>query len=296
MRMKNFLYTLGVSLCFLITSPSMAEELSVQQLVSQAEIAIARGNPEDIDDLFDKIYVRTTGLAPSVKGWPEHLSDVEYQNKLCPYRKAVAPLYLPEDIEYFHHKMRLTAIGIIQAKEENALFIQAIIGCTLENGEPVPEAKALKDGLSWVKKLKTANDDEVQVVVKAYKKLAKQNPQNLVYMALAGIADFPILDRKIERLLQKAKKMRTEGLLYQAKLVEKADKGNLDAQLKVAHRLETGDKFRQDNAAAYFWYKRAQQNGGGEAAQSGIKRLLPQLEDTDFISIEIWTKNNLRPY
>jgi len=76
-------------------------------------------------------------------------------------------------------------------------------------------------------------------------------------------------------LRQERKKRYPDGGHFQRNLVEKANKEDLAVQLEVARRLKTNDKFKQNTHFAYYWYKRALQNNGGEEAQNGMDRLLP---------------------
>ncbi len=193
--------------------------------------------------------------------------------------------------------MRIVGSGIVKDKEENAPYVRAIIDCVQDNGEPVPEAKALRDGLVWAKKLYAANIEGVRVLGREYEALVERYPDNLIYDLLLDMTiRGRIRDIREEEERQEWKKRYPEGIGFQSTLVAKAHKGDLAAQLEVAHRIEIGNNFRQDNAMAYFWYKRALQNGGGEAAQTGMDRLFPHLSVGDFLSIDIWTEEGHRPY
>lgn len=286
-----------VLLDLLATSPSFANEARLQHLVTQGKAAIARGDHQEEERIINEIFKLTTGLAPDFEETPEHQSNADYQNKLCPYRKAIASLMTDQDILYLHHKSRFAAFRIVYRKEENKPYVLTIIKCTHDNGTPVPDSIALKNGIEWALKIRTADIAELRTMGQEYEKLLKHQPNAQLYQLLDTIIDLEIDGRHLDNLSQQADQLLNEGLFYQARLVEKADKGNLAAQMEVAQRLETGDKFRQDNAAAYFWYKRALDNNGGKAAQSGLDRLLPHLSEIDFLlSIDIWTRNNHRPY
>ena len=273
----------------------MAQDARLERLVSQAKAAIARADQQEEDRLYDEIYALTTGLDPTVDGRPEHLSNVEYQRKLCPYRKAIAPLYTDEGIEYTKHEMRLFALQTILLKHENNPYIQAIVDCVQDNGELVLEARGLRDGLVWAKKFNAANNDELQATAQEYGTLTEQYPNYELYLLLVELVDSKVKANR-SKLEAKEAKQRLNDMIYQMELVEKADKGDLAAQLEVARRLETGDKFQKNHHFAYLWYSRALQNGGGEAAQSAMDRLRPELSEDDLLLVEIWLENNALLY
>jgi len=274
----------------------MADDVRLQHLVSQAKAAIAREDRQELGRIFDDIYALTTGFDPVFEESPEHLSNPDYQNKLCPYRKATAPLMTTEDIEYLHHKTRIAAFGIVHKKEENAPYVLAIIECVQDNGEPVPEALALREGIKWARKLEAADAAKTQTIAREYDELVKRHPDNQLYQVLSSITNLYVDSRRLDDLAKETNQLRTEDVLYQANLVEKADKGDLAVQLEVARRLESGDKFRQNNHFAYFWYKRALQNGGGEVAQSGMDKLRPLLDEIDLMRVDNWLKKKYHPY
>ncbi|MBT7138335.1 MAG: hypothetical protein HN889_10755 [Rhodospirillaceae bacterium] len=207
----------------------------------------------------------------------------------------MASLLTKQDLEHLHHQMRIPAFVLV---EENDFppYVRGIINCVQDNGEPVPEAKALRDGLSWAKKLHAATVEEIRVMGREYETLLERHPDNVNYDILNSFINSKIKEIHWEKEHQEWKKRYPEGLGFQTNLVNKAHKGDLAAQLKLARRLEIGHNFRQSNAMAYFWYKRALQNGGGDVAQTGTDRLFPHLSVADFLNIEIWTEGNFRPY
>jgi len=294
--MNNLLRVFGMTLCLFGALPSMADEARLQNLISQAEAALARDDRQSVDRLIDEIYSLTTGLDPALEGKPEHLSNADYEKRLCPFRQATTPLLTAQELEYLHHEMRLAAYSIVQAKEENAPYIQTTIECVQANGEPVPEALALIKGIEWARKLASADINELRAMAQEYEELIQRHPDNQLYEVLNSIIDMHADNHRLDGLTKETHQLLTEGILYQSNLVEKADKGDLALQLEVAHRLETGDKFRQDHRFAYFWYKRALQNGGGEPAQNGLDRLHPQLDWLDHELVDMWLRKKHRPY
>ncbi len=267
----------------------------VSVLVEKAKKAIAQNDLERSGQLINEIYEMTTGLDAQEIISIKDSSTPEIQKRLCPYRKAKAPLLTKQDLAHLHHQMRIPAFIFV---DENDFppYVRGIINCVQDNGEPVPEAKALRDGLSWAKKLHAATVEEIRVMGREYETLLERHPDNVNYDILNGFINFKIKEIHWEKERREWKKRYPEGIGFQSGLVAKAHKGDLAAQLKVARRLEIGNNFRQNNAMAYFWYIRAQQNGGGDVAQAGMDRLFPLLTVADFMNIEIWTEGNFRPY
>lgn len=299
--MKHKTHLFWIFFCLLIASfigaaPGMADEGRLQDLIAQAKAAIARGDGAQEDRLLDEIYALTTGLDPADAEKAEHFSNAERQRKLCPYRKAIDPLLTADDIEYLHHTMRVAAFTIIAKKEANAAYVQAALGCTQDDGAPVPNALALQEGIEWARKLEAADDAETRVLAREYEDLIQHYPDDQLYQWLRFLIDGKSTELRLAEVLEETQQLLNEGILYQARLVEKADRGDLAVQLEVARRLETGDKFEKDHRFAYFWYTRAQQNGGGDAAQSGLDRLHPQLSWLDHELVDMWLTKKHRPY
>lgn len=286
----------GVLLCLLVTFPSMAEEARLQRLISQAGAAIARVDRLEVDRLFDEIFALTTGLDPAQDGKPAGLTDAEYEKKLCPYRKAVVALMTEDDIFNRYHEARLVAYRLILSNEDNAPHVLAIINCSQDSGDPVLDSLTMKKGLKWARKLKTEDITEAREMAREYEELIKRYPNTPYLEWLHFFTKSEVDGKRIDSLLEESGQLLNEGLIYQSTLVEKADQGDLTVQLEVASRLETGDKFRQDHRFAYFWYKRARQNGGGKAAQNGLDRLHPQLDWLDHELVEMWLRKKHRPY
>ena len=265
-------------------------------LIENAERALAQNDLERSQQLINEIYELTTGLDAEEEVPGKDRTTPDIQKRLCPFRQAMAPLLTNKRLEHLHHQMRIVAFGVVKDKEENAPYVRAIIECVLDNGEPVPEAKALREGLSWAKTLHAANIEEARAMGREYEALLERHSDNIIYDVLNMFISGKIDDIHWEEKRREFKKRYPEGILFKGELIEKAHKGDLAAQLEVADRLETGNIFQQNNAMAYFWYQRAVKNGGGEAAQAGMDRLFPHLSVADFASIDIWTRNDHRPY
>ncbi len=296
--MLRLLFILLVA-CFLASTAIAVDDTDstpIQALVEQAKKALARNNFEKVQQIFAEIYELTTGLDAEADIPIKDRPTVDIQNRLCPYRKAIAPLLTAQELEHLHHQMRVVAFGVVKKKEEDAPFVRAIIECVRDNGEPVAESKALQDGLNWARKLHAADIDGIRAMGREYERLFERYPDNLFYDLLNSFIKGKIDDIRWENERQEFKKRYPVGILFRQNLVNKAHKGGLAAQLELSRRLETGHNFRQDNAMAYFWYQRALKNGGGEFAQNGMDRLYPRLSELELWLVDMWTKEGHRPY
>ena len=290
--MANLLRSLWMMICLVFVSPSLADEARLQSLITQAKAAIERDDYEETERIGNEIYALTTGLDPSGDGEASNLSKADYQKRVCPYRKAIAPFRTHQDVKHRLHQKRVSALRIVGEHEENSPYVLATLECVQDNGEPVLEALALKKGIEWAQKLYAADTAGTQKIIQEYEELIRKHPNNQLYPLIKEA-----INRHIEKRHRDEKFQRyMESRLFQEKLVEKAHKGNLSAQLEVARRLETGDKFKQSHHYAYFWYIRASQNGGGEVAQSGLDRLLPHLDEIDLMRVDNWIKKKYSFY
>ena len=294
--MKGFLGILGMILCLLAVSPSRAEEDRVQFLIRQAETAISQDDIEQTAQYLMEMNELFYGLGTEQEDIPGKFSMTNYQKELCLDRKATALLFTPAKIKRLQHIARVLADGLVHRKEENEPYVHVILECTQDNGDPVPTAKALREGFSWVKKLNEATIEEAHAMGQEYEALLEQHPGDFFYDMLNDSVDIRIRYIREEEERREEKKRYPKGRFYQIDLVNKADKGVLAAQLEVARGIETGTDFRQHNAMAYFWYKHALQNGGGDVAQAGMDRLHPHLWEGDFQLIDMWTEEGRRPY
>lgn len=282
--MKTLLHLFTIIFYLLTGFPSMANETSLQRLLSQAEEALADNDRKTVGRLTKEIYELMTGFDPS-QGKPEHISIEDYRNRVCLFLKATDSLMTVQDIENLHHEMRPVALMFVLANDDHHPYVQAITECIQDNGTPVPGAIALKEGIEWALKLEAADIVEKQVMAREYEELFERHPENQVYQQLNLIIRLSV-DKTVAKARANESKQRLEALTYRRSLAEKANKGDVSAQLEVALRLETGDKFEQNSMFAYYWYKRAEQNGGGEEAQKGLVRLLPRFNEIDLMRIE----------
>lgn len=293
--MRPVLAILWIALAF-AAAEAIADDrhrTPISVLVDAAKKALKAGDEKTFDNLDKQLFERTTGFPYSPNRLPVGITRAEYEARLCPYRKVKALVLTTERIRYLHHGARLSAYFIVEKREENAPYVRAILECSQDNGDLVPDAKALRKGIAWAEKLKSADIGDARTMALEYEALSERFPDDPIYGALAGLvrAQVSTLRSKLE-----PQNRPTEDGYFQGALVDKAHKGDLSAQMEVARRLETGKRFRQNNAMSYYWYKRSLENGGGEAARSGMNRLHPQLSAGELLSIEVWTKNKLRPY
>ncbi|CCQ74447.1 SEL1-like repeat protein [Magnetospira sp. QH-2] len=266
------------------------------ELMNTGLKALAKGDEETARAIDLQMFGRLYGFRIKPSEWRDELPRAENEKRMCPHRREAASELTPERVHFLHHGTRMLADALVATNQEDRPFVAAILQCQQDNGEPVAEAEALRDGLAWAKKLAAADMETTRAMIGEYDLLTEQYPDEMVYRLLHGSIKSRIGKMKYEREREETKKRYPKGILFQGNLVNKAHGGDLSAQLELARRLETGDLFRQNNAMAYFWYKRALTNGGGGVAQSGMDRLHPHLSIGEFKSIEIWTRNNHRPY
>jgi len=292
MIIRAFLILFSV---FVLSSTDASAELQqrpIAELVEAARQAKERQDDKKFDEITGQIYERITGADFSAPEIPEGATPAEFDERLCTYRKVISPLFTQSQIELLRHSWRIISYGMAPETTESTLF-RALLSCTYDNGEPVLEAKAARDGLSWAKKLNEANLEEAREMAREYRVLFEKYPDDEIYISLADII------RKVieEGLLEKpAGGVSDEELQFQWDLVQSAREGDLSAQMELAQRLEAGDRFIQGNAKAYFWYKRALQNGGGQPAQTAMERLHPRLSEFDLALVDYWTKFKSDPY
>jgi len=293
--MKNLLRFLGMLLCLLTALPSFAEEDRLQSLISQAEEAIARNDDEERNRIVEEIFVLTTGLDVKLEELLESYSAEELEKRLCIFYKAIAPLHTQEELEVIRHEARFRAFKLIKYGLTKYEGVRISLECVQNNGEPVPEAKALREGLVWAKRLYESDIAEAQAMAREYETLLKGHPDNEVYQWFNENMGL-LVDGKRAHLNLEKSTQRVEILDYRRTFAEQADNGDVAIQIELARRLETGDKFEQNKMFAYYWFKRAQQNGGGEEPQKGLDRLRPLFTDVDLRRIENWIKKKYRMY
>lgn len=293
--MKSIFPVLWIIVCLLAAFPGMADEARLQSLISQAQEAIARNDDAERSRIVGEIYELTTGRDAKFGKSTESLSGEEYEKRTCLYHKAIAPLRTREELERIGHEERFYAYFAIQQGEADAESLRNRLECVQDNGEPVPEAMALREGLAWAKRLHRSDIAETKAVAQEYEALGKRYPGNERYRWFHHMID-SLVDRKRAELEREKSNRRFEISAFRTTLAEKANKGDVAAQLEIARRLETGDRFSLSFHFAYYWYKRAQQNGGGEEAQKGLNRLLPQLTEVDLMLVKNWIEKKYVMY
>ncbi len=305
--MMNRLIILLLTVHFLSSGYAIAEDTSsipVSVLVEQAKKALAQNDIEERDRIVDKIFKLTTGLELPFERVPETLSADEIEKRICTYKKVTAQLYTPEELELLRHETRFRSYIVLFIKRDTGIQIrgrsefesmQIRMECIQDNGEPVPEARALRDGQAWAMRLNESSIADAQTIAQEYEALLKHRPDEERYrwfhMMTGLIVNAKRSKHNLEESIQRVKLSS-----YRAELAEKADDGDVTVQLELARRLETGDKFEQNKLYAYYWYKRAHLNGGGKEAQEGLDRLLPGFDEIDLIRIEVLLDDKYRPY
>ncbi|MCW8914623.1 MAG: hypothetical protein OQK24_02075 [Magnetovibrio sp.] len=270
---------------------------SLQTLIDQAKAALIAEDIETFDTYMARLFERVTGMSNSTDQVPTGMAEAEYIRRMCEYAKVSEPIYTPVLLNVIRHQTALTGYMAVVDGEEKQLHFRVAANCTHDDGRPEIISKYMMDGLSWAKEFLAADAAQSTRMAQDIKTLSEQNPKIEELAILAKLVGFDAVEKQraedpeIRKAEQKAKQ-----ITFRTRLVEKAHKGDLSAQLEVAHGLETGDKFRKDISMAYFWYKRAHENSGGGKAQAGMDRLLPHLTDVDWSKIDLWTRKGHRPY
>jgi len=293
--MARVLRLLGMMSCLLFVFPSLADEAQLQRLVSQAKESLADHDEKAFNGLMDQLFEHITGFSALSSQLPKGISDNQYIQKMCDYARVSNQILTHEILDAMRHQTGLMAYSVVLDGEESDLYIRAMTDCVFEDGRPVPTAQFMRDGIAWAKTFQAANAEQAMSMAEDKVALASKNPQIKELATLSKLVLYDAKDKE-RNASTKNETPEMDNTIYHASLIDKADKGDLVAQLDVAHRLETGDKFEQNNRFAYFWYKRALQNKGGKAAQSGMDRLLPHLEKFDFMLIDMWFEKKHRPY
>lgn len=279
----------------ILSSTGTSDELEqrpITELIEAARQAKDQRDDKKFDEITGQIYERVTGSDILTREVPEGVTADEFSERLCAYEKVTSSLYTPSEIDLLRHAWRLIDYGLVSGPEVSK-SIRASMSCALDNGELVPKAKALRDARSWSKKLKAASLSEALEMVREYEMLFEKHPDNGVYLAIADLIRQEIYEGPLAKI---AERFSEEDLRFQRDLVQSARNGDAAEQLKLAQHLEEGSRFIQGNAKAYFWYKRALQNGGGQPAQTAVGRLYPQLSKLDLGYISFWTGLNSDPY
>jgi len=283
------------SVIILSSAESISDERDqrpIAELVEAARQAKDRQDDKKFDEVITQIYRRVTGFDISILEIPEGVTHAEFDERICAYRKVISPLHTPSEIDILRHSARLLGYSLITSEEENPHY-RALMSCAHDNGELIPFGKALREGKIWARRLQSASRDEAREMTQEYEDLLGKHPGNRFYK------DIIQLIRKVtdkDGSANEVQRFNDDDQKFQWNLVQTAHNGDLSAQMDLAQRLEAGDRFIQGNAKAYFWYKRALQNGGGQPAQTAVGRLYPQLSKLDLGYISFWTGLNSDPY
>ena len=287
-------------LCVLFSASANAEGLSqstVPVLIDKAKAALVADDMQTFDDLLMQLFERITGIPAQASEIPDGMSDDEFVKRYCDYDRLTEPLFTPKHLELLRYDLALTGYAAVSLERDGDVYIRSMAQCVFNDGQPTRRAQFMQDGIAWAKTFKAANAAQAQGLAQEIVSLAAKHPD---IDQLAILADMVRIAAEEKQDAEQSKanddERRMARLGDQIDLVGRADKGSLSAQLEVARRLETGNKFRQDFAMAYFWYQRAFNNSGGKIAQAGMDRILFQLTDVDFIKIDVWTRRHHRPF
>lgn len=274
-----------------------SDQTLISTLVENAKRAFAKKDVKSAEGFVAQLFERTTGFEASAPEPPEGVSEIIYAEKMCTFNQLVERIYIPEHMDYMWRHAALTAYFVVQKGAERAPSTLAMTECRYENGRLSLTARLVRKGIAWAKKLIATSADEARAIEQEYKAMSEQHPDEPMYGAFAFIASIHVIRNHVESAIQDASPLPVaEETVSQEKLVANADKGVIADQLEVARRLETGSRFRQNNAKAYFWYKRALKDGGGGVAKAGMDRILPHLTEREISYIYLWIEKGLRPY
>jgi hypothetical protein len=300
--MLRYVFLLLIVL-FLSSTNAVADspELTpIPVLIENAKKALAEQDEKKFDSLTDQLFQRITGFdGASSSVPPEGVSDDLYVQKMCDYNRVIDPILPPELLTAMHYQMASAAYSVVSGGHENDVDIRAITECVYEDGRPTHTARSMRDGIAWVKKLEAANAEKAMGMAQDMAALAAKNPQIKELATLSKLALFdaedkqeaerPVSDEEKQRNLEKKQKDLMDALVL------KAYYGDLASQLTMARRLEKHDSDFVKPASAYYWYSLAVKNGGGDDAQAGLNRLLPQLDKVGLWLANRWLRNKTLP-
>lgn len=265
----------------------------VSVLVERAREALAKGDEKAYLALVERLFERAAEMELS-SAPPEGMREKGRKESLCEYSWALERILSSERVI---ESLAISAFSLVrQGKEERAGEMIWATECVREGGRKPSTRSLLRDGITWAKKVQAADAEKAEALAREYETLAKRHPQDELYRLRAWIAREQASFNSAEARKKEFNSRTSEETAYQVTLVARAYLGDLAKQLEVARRLETGDKFRQDDAKAFFWYQRALRNGGGEAAQTGMDRLFPRLSEEDLAAVQVWADSDGRPY
>ena len=293
--MKILLRPFLILFCLLFAFPGMAEEDRAQDLFRQFRAAIFRNDDVEIERIADEILEMTKGLGIDLEVDPESYLVQELEKRICAYQKALISPHTQAELELLRHGIRFNAYLLVRMGYTEAKYLQIASECIQDNGDPAPIANVLREGLAWAKRLDASKLTEAQAMAREYEVLLKDHPDDEMYQWFNLMMGAHV-DVKRAHLDAEESSQRLAEMDYRRGLAEKANKGDVAVQLELARRLESGDRFEQNILFAYYWYKRAQQNGGGEEAQTGLDRLHPRFTVIDLDRVDDMLENKYPMY
>lgn len=300
--MARILFLLFMVLAFAPDGASAGEtgQVPMSELIERARQAKAADDEKAYDTIADQIFERVTGFPAATTEPPTGVSDEDFVERLCAFGRIIERTLPPQRLNAVLDELPLAAFAIVRGGRENDIETRTLTDCVYADGWVRPSTRVLRDGIAWAKELGQKSNNEIRQIAAEYKARAEKDPEDRILKSRFTLADYLVTlndaVESAERSERDVKVRKAEGKASQEALVDKADKGDLVAQMTVAHGLESGDRFRKDFAKAYFWYTRALHNGGGKAARDGMERLFPHLDIGNWASIHIWTVHGYRPY
>lgn len=291
--MRIFVLLLAVlSLSSTVAAADGAGLTPIPVLIDKAKKALAEEDDETYDGVMDQLYERITGFPASFSELPEGVSDELYIHKVCQYDRVIDTILTPALLDVMRYQAATMAYSIVAEGSENDVSIRAMKECVYEDGRPTRVALLMLDGIAWVKKLNAANAEEALLMAQEIQALAVKKPHIKELITLSKLARFDA-EGKREEERPKSKGEKQRDLIH--RLEAKAFRGDLASQLELARRLEAGDLAPKKFVVAYYWYSLAKKNSGGDTAQAGLNRLLPQLSEDDLWTVKIWMKRKGLP-
>lgn len=304
---------------FRALTPEVPAPLTDQEVVTFIEKFNGlnrRGHNQAYMDVEIELGMRATGIRfvgnISIDGQlkPLGMSDDEFARRKCNFNRAIAAIQ-PYQHKLDANKLRqkdnaLTSLlpksASFQFSDVTAQYVRDV----LQTGRfcPNPESEGIKAALVWARELEKMTSVDLHVLAEEHFKMSGSMSMDQFQMGRSietPEEEYELflhynLASTIRKFVDFLHPPPINEKAYLSRLVYLSANNDIASQLRLARRLEFGDSFKQDNAKAYFWYQQALKNGGGEAAQSAMDRLLPQLSKADFVIIGIWLKYGSRPY
>ena len=135
----------------------------------------------------------------------ESYSAEEIEERLCIYYKVIAPLHTQEELEIIRHETRFCAYEFIKFGLTKYEAVRISLECIQDNGEPVPEAMALRQGLAWGKRLYESDIVEALAEAQEYEALLKRHPNDKMYQWFNVKMDMLVDGKRTKRDHNKSK-------------------------------------------------------------------------------------------